>query len=97
MFNKKIYSDEQKQEMLNLYQSGLGIVQIGKQMHIAPMKVKKILIGLGTDTKKIERKNYPNGYWNDYSHVEEAFKQCHTKKELSKKFLGAINGAVRNG
>lgn len=97
MFNKKIYSDEQKQEMLNLYQSGLGIVQIGKEMHIAPMKIKEILIELGIDAKKIERKNYPNGYWNDYSHVEEAFKQCQTKKELSEKFLGAFNGAVRNG
>lgn len=97
MPEKKIYSEELKNEIFKEYQSGLGTVKIGKKYHIGPMKIREFLIEQGVDPKVIQKNAYPMGYWDNFETVENAFKQCKTLKEAREKFLGAVQSSKRNG
>ena len=97
MSEKKTYSEELKKTVLKEYQSGLGIVKIGKLHHIGPLKIREFLMEQGIDSRIIRKNTYPMGYWDNYETVEDAFKQCKTLKEIKERFLGAYQSSKRNG
>ena len=80
---RKILTTEQKQEIINLYQSGLGSDTIAKQFNIHPNSVLKILKKAGIDRRPIVRKKIQI---TDEPKIVEMYQQGLSAPEIAEHF-----------
>lgn len=98
---EKVFSKEEKEKIFELYNNGMGIVNISKEVHTSPKKVKLILlneynIDIAKPNSKANNGKLPFGYWNVKENCEEAAKQCRNRLNFQQKFLGAYQASKRN-
>ena len=98
---KKVFTEEEKKQIYELYKNCNGVAKIGKMLHTSPKKVKKALLEMGIDiadpNKSIGISIKPIGYWKIRINNENAAKQCRNRSEFSKKFESAYKIAIKNG
>lgn len=99
---EKVFSKEEKEKIFELYNNGMGIVKISKEVHTSPKKVKLLLlneynIDITKPNSKANNGKLPFGYWNVKENCENAAKQCKTKALFEEYFLSAYQASRRNG
>lgn len=57
-YNEIIFSDEETQEIIQLYQSGMSTVKIGKQFHVGHKKIASVLEENGIPRTGVGRRKY---------------------------------------